>query len=35
MSYYGSSYHIVNVDAKYPGYPPEHIIAEKRRARRR
>ena len=35
MSYYGSSYPIVNVDPKYPGYPPEHIIAEKRRARRR
>lgn len=35
MSYYGSSYRIVNVDSKYPGYPPEHSIAEKRRARRR
>lgn len=35
MSYYGSSYRIVNVDSKYPGYPPEHAIAEKRRARRR
>lgn len=35
MSYYGSSYRIVNVDPKYPGYPPEHVIAEKRRARRR
>ncbi|XP_033037873.1 inward rectifier potassium channel 16 isoform X2 [Trachypithecus francoisi] len=35
MSYYGSRCHIVNVDTKYPGYPPEHIIAEKRRARRR
>lgn len=35
MSYYGSSYPIVNVDPKYPGYPPEHLLAEKRRARRR
>ena len=35
MSYYGSSYPIVSVDPKYPGYPPEHVIAEKRRARRR
>lgn len=35
MSYYGSSYPIVNVDPKYPGCPPEHIIAEKRRAGRR
>ncbi|XP_012968926.1 inward rectifier potassium channel 16 [Mesocricetus auratus] len=35
MSYYGSSYRVVNVDSKYPGYPPEHAIAEKRRARRR
>ncbi|XP_021069287.1 inward rectifier potassium channel 16 [Mus pahari] len=35
MSYYGSSYRIVNADSKYPGYPPEHAIAEKRRARRR
>lgn len=35
MSYYGSSYRIVNVDSKYPGYSPEHAIAEKRRARRR
>ncbi|CAH6776359.1 inward rectifier potassium channel 16 [Phodopus roborovskii] len=35
MSYYGSSYRIVNVDSKYPGYLPEHTIAEKRRARRR
>ncbi|KAK2501997.1 hypothetical protein MC885_003348 [Smutsia gigantea] len=35
MSYYGSSYPIVNMDPKCPGYPPEHIIAEKRRAGRR
>ncbi|NIG58127.1 inward rectifier potassium channel 16 [Pontoporia blainvillei] len=35
MSYYGSSYPIVNVDPKYPGYPQEHVLAEKRRARRR
>ncbi|XP_066242842.1 inward rectifier potassium channel 16 [Saccopteryx leptura] len=35
MSYYGSNYPIVNVDPKYAGYPPEHLIAEKRRARRR
>nr|XP_045013833.1 inward rectifier potassium channel 16 [Jaculus jaculus] len=35
MSYYGSSYRAVNVDPKYPGYPPEHVLAEKRRARRR
>ncbi|XP_066876558.1 inward rectifier potassium channel 16 [Kogia breviceps] len=35
MSYYGSSYPIVNVDPKYPGYAQEHLLAEKRRARRR
>ncbi|XP_036984010.1 inward rectifier potassium channel 16 [Artibeus jamaicensis] len=35
MSYYGSSYPIVNVDPKYPGFAPEHLVAEKRRARRR
>uniref|UniRef100_A0A2K6GJD0 Inward rectifier potassium channel 16 n=1 Tax=Propithecus coquereli TaxID=379532 RepID=A0A2K6GJD0_PROCO len=35
MSYYGSSYRVVNVDSRFPSYPPEHVIAEKRRARRR
>ncbi|XP_069849270.1 inward rectifier potassium channel 16 [Dipodomys merriami] len=35
MSYYGSSYRVVNVDSKYPGFPPEQAMAEKRRARRR
>lgn len=35
MSYYGSSYRVVNVDPKLPGCPLGHITAEKRRARRR
>ncbi|XP_007482780.1 inward rectifier potassium channel 16 [Monodelphis domestica] len=38
MSYYGSNYRIVNMEGnvpKYTNYHPEHIITEKRRARRR
>ncbi|XP_043820008.1 inward rectifier potassium channel 16 [Dromiciops gliroides] len=38
MSYYGSNYRIVNMEGNVPKYTnchPEHIITEKRRARRR